>query len=107
MVIQNSILHEGQTEPSYNFQSNKVKELYDVLHSKQVTEFCKTPLEITENILPSLQNVINDPEAYQEAKNKWDHFSCIVDHIENGKKIFDHFDDNVALCFSLYAYTYH
>jgi hypothetical protein len=112
MPSQYSILQEvteGQvyTEPKYNFQSKKVKQLYNVLKSTEVAEYCKTPLELTNVIYPALQNVINDTKAYQDAKNNWDNFSCIVSHLENNYKIFGHLDDKVSMCFSLYMCLYH
>ncbi len=89
------------------FNNPLVTACYDIVDSHEF-KFLRVPLDMTAMVYDSIKAIVNDPEAYAEAKEKWPIFnSAVVPHFEDNKHTFHlmSFEDSVAT--SLYMYTYH
>jgi hypothetical protein len=88
------------------FKNKLVQDLYDHVNSSQVANLDHVD-HITTSLLPYINAVITDPEAYIEAKT-WSEFYGVSSHIDDGgKKACGRLDNNASMCFSLWMYIYH
>ena len=87
------------------FNNTKVQKLYDIAHSREVA-LLENTADIKNILLPLINDVINDTDAYFEAK-KWNEFNGIVKHIEENDIMFIRMDEEASMCFSLYMFIYH
>jgi hypothetical protein len=88
------------------FNNSSVQTLYNIAHSKTVANLQNTE-DIKNVLLPLINDVINDTEAYLEARTKWNAFSSVVDHVEKQEKTYVRMDYDSSISFSLYMYIYH
>ncbi len=89
-----------------SFNSEKITTLYNILHDKEFLDNYKTPISISNVLYPYIESIINDPDAYNEAK-QWNSFASVVEHIEDNNIIFKNMDKNISMCFSLFMYEHH
>jgi hypothetical protein len=87
------------------FNNFKVQALYDISHSSYVANL-KNTTDIKHALLPLIKYVIDDKEAYTEAR-EWNEFSPVVAHVEKEKKEFIRMNYEESMCFSLFMYIYH
>jgi hypothetical protein len=92
-------------EHSRIFINQKVQTMYNLCYTEPVAKLNSTN-EITNIFLPGIQLILDDPDAYSEAKT-WDDFSGVIDQNENKTKLFPAMDFNSSMCFSLWVYIYH
>ncbi len=88
------------------FKNSKVQELYDLANSELVANL-KNTNDIREALLPLIQEIVNNQEAYIEAKDKWYAFKGVSNHYDLNLKEFKQMDFESSVCFSLYMYMYH
>ncbi len=88
------------------FNNTKVQTLYNVANSSPVAKL-KNTADIKNALLPYINDVINDTGAYLEAREKWDAFIAVVNHVEKQEKTYIRMDYDTSICFSLYMYIYH
>ena len=89
------------------FKNTKVQKLYNLAHSGPVSQL-KHTTDIKNALLPYINDVINDTDAYLEAREKWDMFNySVVTHVEKQETTYIRMDNETSMCFSLYMYIYH
>jgi hypothetical protein len=89
------------------FKNTKVQKLYNLAHSRPVAQL-KHTTDIKNALLPYINDVINDTDAYLEAREKWDMFNySVVTHVEKQETTYIRMDNETSMCFSLYMYIYH
>ncbi len=88
------------------FNNTKVQTLYNLANSSPVANL-KNTTDIKNALLPYINDVINDTEAYLEAREKWDAFHSVVNHVEKQEITFTRMDYDTSMCFSLFMYIYH
>jgi hypothetical protein len=87
------------------FNNPILQQLYDISNSKIVADL-KFPEDIENILYPHIRAVIDDMNAYEEAK-KWISFDAVIKHIENNEKFFEKMNFNMSMCVSLYMSIYH
>ena len=87
------------------FSNKLVKDLYDRAHSSEVAHIDYIP-DIVAALLPYINQVINDPNAYAEAKT-WNEFYYVAQQIETGHKQFLRMDPESSMCFALWMSIHH
>jgi hypothetical protein len=93
--------------PIINFNNINAQTLYTIANTSTVGSL-KHTTDIKNILLPLIKNVINDSEAYSEARTKWDAFNySVVTHVEKEIKEFIRMDYEESMCFSLFMYIYH
>ncbi len=90
---------------SVAFHNMKVQALYDALHS-EATKILDRPEAIRNALFPFVDDVINDADAYNEARG-FHEFHSLITHIEKKKKLSDIYSIYTSLCLELYMYVYH
>lgn len=90
---------------SINFQHHSVNNLYNKLHSYEVSQF-ETFDQIKNALYPYVQNVINDNKAYEEAI-KFYEFKPLKTHIKDRIKDFVNLDLISSMIVSIWFYVYH
>jgi hypothetical protein len=94
------------TPTPIKFNNFKVQTLYDISHSNYVASL-KNTTDIKNALLPLIKYVIDDKEAYAEAK-QWDAFNySVINHIENKNNMYVKMGFEESMCFSLFMYIYH
>jgi hypothetical protein len=89
------------------FKNIKVQTLYNLANSYPVAKLVNTT-DIKNALLPYINDVINNSEAYLEAREKWDAFNySVVTHVEKQEITYVRMDYDTSMCFSLYMYIYH
>ncbi len=88
------------------FNNTKVQKLYNLANSSPVAKLENTT-DIKNALLPYINDVINDTEAYLEAREKWGAFYSVVKHVEKQENTYIRMDYDTSMCFSLYMYIYH
>ena len=56
---------------------------------------------------PLIQEIVNNQDAYTEAKENWYAFKGVSNHYDLNLKEFKRMDFESSVCFSLYMYMYH
>ncbi len=92
--------------PILKFNNSKVQELYVLANSELVANL-KNTNDIRELLFPLIQEIVNNPEAYTEAKDNWYAFKGVSNHYDLNLKEFKRMDFESSVCFSLYMYMYH
>ena len=87
------------------FENNRVQSLYNILYSEE-TRNLKTTTEIYNVLFPSIKSVLEDSNAYIEAKQS-NEFTCIFDHFEKEEQDFKLLNINESMCVSLWMGVYH
>ena len=87
------------------FKNTKVQTLYNVAHSGPVAQL-KHTTDIKNALLPYINDVINDTDAYLEAR-EWKEFYPVIEHVEHNINIYKLMDYETSMCFSLYMFIYH
>ena len=94
-------------EPILKFNNSKVQELYDIANSSAVANL-KNTNSIREILFPLIQEIVNNPDAYNEAKENWYAFEGVSKHYDCiDYKEFKLMDFETSVSFSLYMYIYH
>ena len=89
------------------FNNSKVQKLYDIANSDLVANLKNTD-DIREILFPLIQEIVNNPDAYTEAKEKWYAFKGVSNHYDcQDFKEFKRMDFESSVSFSLYMYIYH
>ncbi len=88
------------------FNNIKVQTLYNLANSVPIAKLESTA-DIKNALLPYINDVINDSDAYLEAREKWTAFSSVVNHVEKQENTYVRMDYDTSMCFSLYMYIYH
>jgi hypothetical protein len=87
------------------FINQKVQALYDLCYTEPIAKLNST-IEICNIFLPLVQLILDDPDAYNEAKT-WNDFYGVIEQNENKTKLYPAMDFNSSMCFSLWSYIYH
>ncbi len=88
------------------FNNIKVQTLYNLANSSPVAKLENTT-DIKNVLLPYINDVINDTDAYLEAREKWNAFTSVINHVEKQEKTYIRMDYDTSMCISLYMYIYH
>jgi hypothetical protein len=88
-----------------NFKNPTLQKLYDISHSSEVANL-KNTTDIKNVLLPLINDVINDTNAYFEAR-EWSEFSPVIQHVEMNNSMYIRMDYEESMCFSLFMYIYH
>ena len=88
------------------FEHAAAQALYDNANSQAFADLL-VPNEMRDFILPYVQSVIQDQEAYAEASSKWHEFRTVDEQLKTEKPMIVTLDLNTSICTSLWLYIYH
>jgi hypothetical protein len=89
---------------THTFKNPILQKLHEVINTPLVANL-KTTEEITLVLYPYVRDVINNDEAYDEAKTS-NIYINIYHHVESQEPLYKRMDLNTSMCFTLFMFTY-
>jgi hypothetical protein len=91
-------------EPLF-FVNKLVENLYKLATSSDVAKITNS-YDARNTLLPHIKAVIDDSEAFEEARSKWPAFSIINDHVTYKEPLYVKMDFDTSMCVALWFYIY-